>query len=120
AGGEHHRVADMRRDLAGDEVARDDAARHAVYDDEVQHLVARVHIHRAEPDLPRERLICAEEQLLPRLAARVEGARDLRAAERAVIEEATVFAREGDALRDALVNDVDADLGESVDICLAG
>ena len=47
AGGEHHRVGGMRLDLAGHQVARHDAARAAVDDDEVEHLGARVHRHAA-------------------------------------------------------------------------
>ena len=70
-------------------------------------------------DLPLERLVGAEQQLLAGLAARVERARDLRAAERAVGEQAAVLARERHALRHALVDDVDADLRQAVDVGLA-
>src|SRR5262249_12859947 len=52
-------------------------------------------------------------------AARVERARDLRAAEAAVRERAAVLARERYAHRGALVDDVDRDLGEPVDVGLA-
>ena len=41
------------------------------------------------------------------------------AAERSVGEETTVLAREGYSLRDALIDDVDAQLGQSVDVALA-
>src|SRR5690606_2058884 len=61
----------------------------------------------------------AEEELLPGLPTCVEGARDLRAAEGAVREGAAVLARERDALRDALVDDVHAHLREPVDVRLA-
>ena len=54
------------------------------------------------------------------LAARVERAGNLGTAEGAVGEEAAVFASEGDALRDALVDDVDGDFGEAVDVGFAG
>jgi hypothetical protein len=57
-------------------------------------------------DLPLEGLVGAEQELLARLAAGVERARDLRAAEGAVVEQAAVLAGERDALRDALVDDV--------------
>ena len=46
------------------------------------------------------------QQLLAGLAAGVEGAGDLYAAEGAVVEQAAVLAGERDALRDALVDDV--------------
>ena len=100
----------MRLELAGDQVAHDDAARLAVDDDQVEHLAAREQRHRAGVDLAHQRLVGAEQQLLAGLAARVERARDLRAAERAVVEQPAVLARERHALRDALVDDVDADI----------
>ena len=59
------------------------------------------------------------QQLLAGLAAGVEGARDLHAAEGAVVEQAAVLAGERHALGDALVDDVDADLGQPVDVGLA-
>src|SRR6202040_1968084 len=70
-------------------------------------------------DLPAERLVGAEQELLPGLAAGIEGARDLGAAEGAVVEQAAVFAGEGHALGDALVDDVDRQLGQAVDVGLA-
>ena len=80
----------------------------------------RVHLDGAGADLPLERLVGAEQELLAGLAARVERARDLRAAEGAVVEQAAVLAREGHALRHALVDDVHADTcGQPVDVGLA-
>ena len=98
--------------------AHDDAAGLAVDDDQLEHLVAGVHRDRAGRDLALQRLVGAEQQLLAGLAAGVEGARHLHAAERAVVEQAAVLAGEGHALRDALVDDVGADLGQPVDVRL--
>ncbi len=120
AGRQADRVAEVRLDFAGDHVAHDDAAGAAVHHDQLLHLVAGEHLDRAEADLPLERLVGAEQQLLARLAARVEGARDLRAAEGAVVEQPAVLARERDALRHALVDDVARDLRQPVDVGLAG
>ncbi len=106
--------------LPGDQVADDDAARRAVDDDEVEHLGARVHLHGALADLLGERRVGAEQELLAGLAAGVEGAGDERAAERAVGQVAAVLAGERHALRDALVDDRRAHLGEPVDVGLAG
>src|SRR6185369_11664899 len=61
-----------------------------------------------------------EQQLLPRLAAGIERARHLRAAKRAVIQVARILARERNALPHALVDDVEADLGQAVDVRLPG
>ena len=75
--------------------------------------------HRALFDLPHHRLIRAEQQLLAGLSARVERARDLRAAEGPVVEQPAVLARERHALRHALVDDVDAQLRQPVHVRLA-
>jgi hypothetical protein len=58
-------VREVRGDLAGDQVADDDAAGLAVHDDQLEHLVPGVHLDVAEPDLPLHRLVRAEQQLLP-------------------------------------------------------
>ncbi len=44
----------------------------------------------------------------------------MRAAEGAIVEEAAVLAGEGNALGDALINDVHADLREAIDVGFAG
>ncbi len=119
AGGEDDGVGHVDFDFAVVERAGDDAAGLAIHNDEVQHVHARIHFHRAEADLAFEGLVGAEKELLAGLAAGVKGARDLSAAEGAVIEEAAVLAGEGHALSDALVNDVHADLGEAVDVGFA-
>ena len=120
AGGEHHGVGQVGGDLAGDQVAHDDAAGPAVDDDQVEHLVPGVHLDVAGRDLPFQRLVRAEQQLLTGLAAGVERARHLGAAERAVVEQAAVLAGERHALGDALVDDVHRHLGEPVHVGLAG
>ena len=120
AGGEDDGVGDVGLDLAGHHVAHDDATGPPVHDDELEHLVPGVHLDRAGRDLALEGLVGAEQQLLAGLAARVEGARHLGAAERAVVEQAAVLAGEGHALGDALVDDARADLGQAVDVGLAG
>ncbi len=79
-----------------------------------------VHLDVAGRDLPAEGLVGAEQQLLPRLAAGVERAGDLDAAEGAGVEQAPVLAGEGHALGHALVDDLDRDLGEAVHVGLAG
>ena len=116
AGAQGDGVRRPRLHRAGREIAGDDADGAAVLHHEVEHLRPRVHLHRAAVDLVRERLVGAEQQLLAGLAAGVERARHLRATERAVVEQPAVLAREGHALRDALVDDVDAHLGEPVHV----
>ena len=120
AGGEDHGVGRVGLDLAADHVADDDALGVAVDQDDIEHLGPREHLHAALVDLFLQGLVAPDQELLAGLAAGVEGAGDLRPAERAVVEKAAVFAGEGDALGDALVDDIDRDLGEAVDVGFAG
>ena len=110
----------MGGDFAGDHVAHDDALGVAVHEHEIEHLGARIHLHAAMGDLLLQRLIGSREQLLAGLAAGVEGAGHLRAAEGTVGEQSAVFAGEGHALGDALVDDAWTDLGQAIDVGLAG
>ncbi len=120
AGGQNHRIAQQRIDFAGHEVARYDAARLAVDHNQIEHLRAGQHRHRSGVDLALQSLIRSQQQLLAGLPARIKGARDLRAAKRAVGERSAVLARKGNALGHALIDDVAADLGQPVHIGLAG
>src|SRR5207248_735025 len=90
-----------------------------VDEDQVEHFSAWKHLHGAETDLPAERLIRAEQQLLAGLSARVERARHLGAAEGTIVEITAVFAREGHALCHALINDAPAHLSEPIDVGFA-
>ena len=119
AGAQQHRVGRVGHHLAGDHVAHDDAARHPVLDDEVEHLGAGVQRDRAQRHLVHHLLVRAEQELLAGLAPGVEGARHLGAAEAAVVEQAAVLAGERHALGDRLVDDVHRLLGEAVDVRLA-
>src|SRR5581483_25578 len=87
---------------------------------QVDHLRPREHLHRAVADLPAKRLVRPEQELLAGLAAAVEGAGHLRPAEAAVLQQAAVLPGERHPLGDALVDDVQADLGEPVDVRLPG
>ena len=117
---QHHGVAGVAVDLSGHQVAGDDAHGHPVVDDQVEHLGAGEHLHFAGGDLLLQGLVGAEQELLAGLAAGVEGAGDLGAAEGAVVEQAAVLAGEGNPLRRALVDDVERHLGQAVDVGLAG
>lgn len=115
---EDHGVREVRVDLPGDQVAGHDAAGPSVHDDQVEHLGARVHLDVACGDLPAECLVGAEQQLLARLAAGVEGPRHLYPAEGAGVEQSAVLAGERHALRHALVDDLHRDLREPVHVRL--
>ena len=61
AGADHDDVGGPGFDGSRDEVAGDDALGLAVDEDEIEHLMARVHLHRAEADLTGERGVSADE-----------------------------------------------------------
>ena len=107
-------------DFAGYHVARDDTAGFAVYDDQVEHLVTRVAFHAAFGDLTVQRGVSAEQQLLSGLAAGVKRTRNLRAAERTVVEQSAVIAGERNALCDALVDNMIRYFGQTVYVGFAG
>ncbi len=119
-GREDDAVGGVSGDFPGGHVARDNALGATVDHDEVEHFVAVIHLNLAEADLFTEGGIGAEEKLLTGLTAGVEGAGDLRAAEGTIREEAAVFAGKGNALRDALVDDIGADFREAIDVGFAG
>ena len=118
AGAEQHRMCAMPLEFAGDQVAGDDAARLAVHDHHVHHLVAVEHLHGALAHLAHQRAVGAEQQLLTGLSAGIERTAHLDAAEGAVIEQPTVVAGEGNTLRHALVDDVRAHFRQAVHVRL--
>ena len=120
AGGQHHRVGEVGLDLPGHQVADHHAAGPAVDHDQLEHLVPAVHGDGAGGDLALQRLVRADQQLLPGLAAGVEGPGHLHAAEGAVVQQPAVLAGERHALGHALVDDLHADLGQPVDVGLPG
>jgi hypothetical protein len=74
AGGENHRVGHMDVDVPGCQIAGHNATRTAVDNDQVEHLGAWQHLHAPRIDLPLQRLIGSQQQLLACLALGVEGA----------------------------------------------
>ena len=106
----------MPLDLAGHQIAHDDAARFAVDDHQIQHLTPWEQGHPAEIDLPQKRAVRAQQQLLTGLTAGIKRARNLRATERPVRQQAAVFARKRHALRHRLIDDVHAQLRQPVHI----
>src|ERR1019366_6657850 len=78
-----------------------------------------MHCHRAACQLLFQGLIGPEQQLLSRLTSRVKGSLDLHAAKRSSVKKSAILPGKRYALRDALVDDIDADLGETVDVGLA-
>ena len=118
AGCQNNRIRNVGFKLAGGHIARDDTASAAVRNDEFDHFVAGVLGNGTGSNLTLERLVGANQQLLTCLATCVESTRHLDATEGAVVEQAAVFTCEGHALRDALVDDICANLSQTVDVGL--
>src|SRR6185312_4223963 len=115
-----NRIAQVCRNLAGHEVPCHDASRSSVDHNQIEHLRTREHCHAPRVDLPFERLVSPQEKLLTCLAACIKSTRDLRSSKRAIRQRASVFTGERNALRNALIDDGNADLCETVDIGFAG
>ena len=118
-GGEDHGVRAVRFEGAGAKVTGDDPRRLAIDGNHIDHLGAVVQLDGAEMDLLGQGLIGAKQQLLAGLPFGVKRAADLGAAEGTVIQQAAVFASKRYALSHTLVDDVNAHLGQAMDVGLA-
>ena len=85
SGRQHNHVGGVAIDLTGHQVPRHDAARSAIDNDDVEQFTPDMHRHSSGCDLLFEGLISAQQELLSRLAARVEGSFDLHATERPIV-----------------------------------
>ena len=106
----------MGRNFTGLQIADHNALRMAIHHDKVEHFGFREHFHRAGGDLMAQAGVGPEQELLASLAAGVKSPRDLGTTKGTIVEQSAVFAGEGHALRDALIDDRSAHLGEAVDI----
>src|SRR5229473_815037 len=109
----------MTLQLAGHQVSRHNAARSSVDDHNVEQLPSDMHCHRAGRHLLFQGLISPEKQLLSGLASRVKCSLDLHTAKRSSIEKSAIFPGKRHALGDALVDNIEADLGEAIHVGLA-
>ena len=120
SGSDDNSVCTEALEPSGDEVAGDDTLGLTVYQHEVEHLVARITLDGTCSNLAVQGGICAEKQLLAGLAPCIEGTAHLDATEGAVGKVAAVLTGKRNSLCNALVDDGRADLGKTVDVCLAG
>jgi len=79
-----------------------------------------MHCHRTRGYLLFQCLISPEQELLSGLTSRVKRSLDLYPAKRSRIKQSTIFSGKRHALGDALVNDVQVDLGETIYVGLTG
>ena len=81
AGAQEHGICGMALDLSGHQIARNDPARVAVNNHEIQHLSAGDDRHGTGLDLTHHRLVRAKQELLASLAPSVERPLNLCATE---------------------------------------
>ena len=112
----HHSVGSIALNSTCLEIAGYDAARHSVVHHQIHHLVASVQFHCSTAYLSRESAVGAQQQLLPRLAASIEGAAYLCSSERTVVEKSAVVPRKWHPLCYTLVYDVATHFGKTIHI----
>ncbi len=118
AGSEADSVSRVALELAGYQILGNDTACATVDDDDVLHLGTRVELYSAAVDLFHQRGVSTEQQLLTGLTLGIERTANLHTTERAVGEHATILTCERHTLCDALVDDVCADLSQTIDVGL--
>src|SRR6266446_5266059 len=69
---EHNHVGSVAADLARHQVSRDDSARSAVHNHDIEQLAPDMHRYPSGRDLFFERLISAQQELLSGLASRIK------------------------------------------------
>ena len=120
AGSDDNGIGREALQLARRQVLGNDTTGAAVDDDHVFHLIAGEELHLAGLHLSTQRRVGTEQQLLTGLTLGVERTANLSATERTVGKHTAVLTGEGNALSDALVDNIVADLCQTVDISLAG
>ena len=120
AGGKDDGISSVGSDFTSDEVTNNNAFGVPIDNNNIEHLGASVHFDAAFGDFFGKRLIATDEELLTGLAAGVEGAFYLGAAERTVVEKSAIFPGEGDTLGNALIDDLVRDFGEAMHVGFAG
>ena len=119
AGGQHHGVCRVAGYLTRDQISDDDSDRPAVFDDDVEHLTAGVEVDLAGVDLTHQCRVGTEQELLAGCTSCVEGSRHLGATERSVVEQSAVLPGKRNTLCCRLIDDVQRDLGETMNVGLS-
>jgi len=101
------------------EVLGNDTTSTSVNDDYILHLITSVELHLAGIYLTAQRAIGTEQQLLTGLTLGVECTAYLSTTERTVGQHATILTSERNTLSDALVDNIVADLSQTINVGLA-
>ena len=107
-------------DFAIGEVSGHDALGMTIHGNQVEHLLAGVHLDLTGCNLPAQGTVCPDQELLSGLPTGIKSPADLRSAKGSVCQKAPVFTSKGNSLGHALVYDVDAHLSEAMYVGLSG
>ena len=119
-GAQHNRVSGMSFNFSAYQITGDNSLGMTVHHHHVQHFSAGKHLYLSCGHLAHQCTIGAQQQLLSGLAPGIKGSRNLGAAKGAVGQQAAVIPGKGDALGHALIDDVVADLGQTMYIGFTG
>ena len=106
-------------DFTCNEIAGYDTLSLTIDENHIQHFVTRIGLHGTCGNLAVQSGIGSEKKLLSGLSAGVEGTANLRTSKRTVGEKSAIFPCERNSLCDTLVDDVVADLSQTIDIGFA-
>ncbi len=107
-------------EFPGNQVTNHDSPRFSIDDDQIEHLPAGIDFDLPLGYLAHKRAVGADQQLLTGLPLCIKGPCHLCAAKGPVVQKAAVVPGKGNALGDALVDDILAQLGQPVYIGLPG
>ena len=104
--------------LSRGQITNHNSTSNAIHNDEFQHLATSKDIHFAQLGLPHQGLVGPQQQLLTGLTTAVERTRNLSTTKGPVCQRTTILSGERNALSHTLVNDVAADLRQTIDVGL--
>ena len=101
-------------------IANNNSLGFTVNQNQIKHFGSRVHLNLACINHSRMGLIGTEKELLTRLAFGIKGSGYQSTTKRPVVQQATIFSRKWNTLRNGLIDDVDTDLCQTVHIGFTG
>ena len=103
-----HRIGLMCLQLPRYQISRDDALSPPLIHHKIQHLMPRKHPDSPQSNLPTQRRVSPQKELLPRRSPCIESSRYLRPSERTIRQHSPILPRKRHPLGHTLVDDIDA------------
>ena len=115
---DHHSIGAEANQLTCAEILGDDTTSATINDDHILHLITSVELHLTSLNLTAQRAIGTQQQLLTGLTFGVECTAYLSTTERTVGQHTAILTSKGNTLSDALVDNVIADLCQTINVGL--